>query len=260
MDSCFPQAFVGIDVAHAAQYALIEQHSLYACFAGVDAARKFPAADLQRIGAESLEFFRQGPAREIRHAAEAARVGVAQFAAIVEGKSHMRMLGKRLLGKVRCEVPGHAEMNQQRFRHLFSCGLGYGSLWHCAMGQLQQHELAKPLDSNDVASRQFALEYGGIIDKVCLAQRHPQNLASGDGRLQTARDSFYFRKFRHESNENNTTRGRAVKPSETARSAFLPADSAGLLLFLLIVRVRRMVRNDDRMLLERLERDLDGLF
>src|SRR5215472_9363179 len=59
MDSRFPQAFVSVDVTHAAQHALIEEQSFDAGSAGVNTARKFPGVDIKRIGAESPQFFRQ---------------------------------------------------------------------------------------------------------------------------------------------------------------------------------------------------------
>src|SRR5258708_31648853 len=70
-----PQTFVGVDIADAAQYGLIEQQSLDARTARADSLSEIQRAHLQRISAKVRELVGEQRAGEIRHASEAAGIG-----------------------------------------------------------------------------------------------------------------------------------------------------------------------------------------
>ena len=54
------------------------------------------------------------------HFAEAANVGVTKFAAVVEREEHMGMRRYGRFGRADDDLPGHAQMNQQRETYLAS--------------------------------------------------------------------------------------------------------------------------------------------
>src|SRR5215471_14650601 len=85
--------------------------------------------------------------------------------------------------------------------------------------ELQQHEFAEALDANDVPARQFTFNRAWIINKVRFAERNRENAASCDGVLQSARNGFDFRKFRHGLRKTNTERARNPELTAAPRRA-----------------------------------------
>jgi len=121
MDLGSPETFVGVDISDTAQDGLVEKQSLDARTARADAVGKGLGLDFKRLSAESQEFVVQRLTREISHAAEAARVGVAELAAIIEFEPNVGVLFVRFGSGLRREMAGHAEMNEQG-RLVFAIG------------------------------------------------------------------------------------------------------------------------------------------
>ena len=93
---------------------LIEEQRLDTRASGSDQGGKFIESRFERIEADLAKgrFPRLG--RKDSHLAETANVGVAKFAAIVEREKHVRMRGFGRLRRADDDLPGHAQMNEQR--------------------------------------------------------------------------------------------------------------------------------------------------
>ena len=85
--------FVGVDVAHAAQHALIEQQRFDAARANARARANSFSVISRESEAErgSTRFAAAAPAETRPHSAESADVGVAQLAAVVEREKNVRV-------------------------------------------------------------------------------------------------------------------------------------------------------------------------
>jgi len=192
MNFRMPQALVGVDIADASQCALIEQESFDARFAGFQERGEFRFGDFKRVSPKAAQFCRQVFGGQIRHAAEAASVGIAKFAAIVEEKSRVRVFRKWFGGGMRRKMASHAEMHEQRTRSVWMDG----NAILCA-GKAHQHEFSKAFHALDELSRQVPLERGWIINEIGFAQRDGHDAPPGNGLLQATSERFHFRKFWH---------------------------------------------------------------
>src|SRR5262249_34932624 len=188
-----PQALVRIDIADAPENGLIKEQGLDARSARADAISKFCGANLQRLSPKTQKLVSKRFTHKIGHATEAARIGVAKFAAIVEFEKDMSVLLMRLGRALRREMAGHTEMNEERafFTIRGRCSVRSGRR------KVQEHELAVTLDGFDAAARKMLLQRHGIIDEIGLAEPNGKNTAAGNGSSQAARNSLDFGKFRH---------------------------------------------------------------
>jgi hypothetical protein len=114
MDFGAPKALVGINIADAAQKALIEQERFDPGAAGSRLLYKFVNANFERVGAEGLQLFREGLRGQVSETAETARVGVAQLAIIVEQEKGVSMLSVRLRHGIWRDLSSHSEVHEQR--------------------------------------------------------------------------------------------------------------------------------------------------
>lgn len=187
IDSRSPEAFVGIDVSHASQDALIEQERFDAGAASAEFRGEFFFSSFERI---ETEFAESGFALAIgddSHASEAANIGVAKLAAVVESEKDVSVRDDRSLGGADDELPRHSQMNQQR---------GAGAIG--ARGLKIEHEkFSVSADGRDLAAGQGLLEGGRIVDEIRFAEANAEKSSSGQGGSKAARDGFYFGEFRH---------------------------------------------------------------
>src|SRR5580704_12249169 len=109
-----PQTFVRIDVSDAPQEPLIQQQRLDPCAARSRLLHKLLNGDFQRIRAEGSQLSRKWPCRQIGEATKSPRVGIAQFAIIVEQETGMGMFFARLRRGIRTNLSSHSEMHEQR--------------------------------------------------------------------------------------------------------------------------------------------------
>src|SRR5438046_1842109 len=114
MNFCAPETLVRINVADASQDGLIQQQRLDTRSTSTNPSREFLSADFQRVGPEIGELSSERRGGDIRHATEAAWIGVAKLSPVIERHPHMCVLLMRLFGARRGELPGHTEMHEQR--------------------------------------------------------------------------------------------------------------------------------------------------
>ena len=157
-----PEAFVGVDVAHAAKDGLIEQQSFDMCFARVDRSGELRFGGFERIEAERAEHVRLIRVRQDSNTSETASVGVTQFAAIVEGEEDVRVRARGRFGRVHDELAGHAEMNEQG---KFTVAVARGS-------EFKDDEFSVTADLVDAPAGEIAFERDGIVHEVRLAEAH----------------------------------------------------------------------------------------
>jgi hypothetical protein len=195
MDSGAPETFIGVDIADAAKDGLVEEESFDTRAPGTDACGECFGVDFERLGSKAQELVAQELAGQIGHPPETARVGVAEFSAIVEFEEDVGVLAVRRGGGLRSKVAGHTKVNEKSgllftvFRHRMAIGE--------ARRKTQQHELAEPFDGFDAATRKMLLEGNGIVDEIGFAEADGKNAAAGDRGGKSASDGFDFRKFGH---------------------------------------------------------------
>jgi hypothetical protein len=108
MNAGSPQAFVRVDVAHAAQDALVEQKRFYAGAASAQLRDEFLFGGFERIEAEFAEDGLVSAIGQHAHAAEAANVGVAELAAIIQGEEDVGVRDHRSFGWTGDELARHS--------------------------------------------------------------------------------------------------------------------------------------------------------
>src|SRR5258708_39367760 len=108
-----PQTFIRINVADAAQNALIQQQRFDLPIPRTDARDKLLSANQQRIGPKYRQLLREPRPGEIRHPSKSARIRVAQLPPIIKLKPHMRMLRRSLRRGTRRKLPRHSQMYEQ---------------------------------------------------------------------------------------------------------------------------------------------------
>jgi len=192
-----PQTFVGVDISDAAQDGLIEQQGLDAGAARADSLGKFLRAHLQGIRAKVRELVGEQRAGEIGHAPEAAGIGIAQLAAVVEPEPNMSVFCAGMRSRARGKLPGHSQVNQKGRGRCVSILRPFFLL--PGGGESEQHEFSVALDRFDLSSGKMLLKRRRIIDKVSFAQHDGQNAAADDALLQSARDGLDLGEFRHSS-------------------------------------------------------------
>jgi hypothetical protein len=182
-----PEAFVRVDVAHPAQDSLVEQERFDAGAASTQFRAEFFFGGFERIEAKFAE---SGFARTIgydSHASEAANVGVAELAAIIEREKNVSVRDYGSLGWTDDELARHSQVNQQR-----------GAAVIGARGLKIEHEkFSVPSHGGDLAAGQGLLHGGGIFDEIRFAQANAEESSSGQDGSETARDGFYFGEFGH---------------------------------------------------------------
>ncbi len=96
MNLRFPEALIGIDIADAAEHALVQQQRFDPRAPAANPVREFFLAHFERIGAESGQLFRKRYCRQVGDAPETPRIRVAQFAPIIQKQANMCVLFQRL--------------------------------------------------------------------------------------------------------------------------------------------------------------------
>src|SRR5208282_3471892 len=91
MNSRAPQAFVRVDIPHAAQYMLIEQQRLDSRAPRTQLRNELRFGRLKRIETELAEDGLAHPVVQNSDAPEPADVRVPELAAVIEREKHMRM-------------------------------------------------------------------------------------------------------------------------------------------------------------------------
>ena len=113
MDSGSPQTFVRVDVAHAAQDALVEQERFDARAVSAQFRAEFFLSSFERIEAELAQSGFAVAIFDDSHASEAANVRVAEFAAVVEREKNVSVRDDWSFGWADDELARHSQMNQQ---------------------------------------------------------------------------------------------------------------------------------------------------
>lgn len=113
MDFGAPETFIGVDVADAAEEALVQKKGFDAGAAAAKCGSEIGGADFERVGTKTGELGREQRFVEISHAAETAWIGVAEFAAVVEEQANVGVLFERQVGRSGGELAGHAEVDQE---------------------------------------------------------------------------------------------------------------------------------------------------
>lgn len=113
MDFSAPEAFIGVDVTDTAEEALIEQKGFDAGAAATKGGSEIGGGYFERVGTKTGEFVSEERFIEISHAAEATRIGVAEFAAVVEQHADVRVFFKRQVGRNGSKLTGHAEVDKK---------------------------------------------------------------------------------------------------------------------------------------------------
>src|SRR5438067_3764839 len=214
------QRLVGVDVAHAGDRLLVEQHCLQ---------RRAPALQLpvQLLGLE-LHVDRLRPkARHLlrrqqrllradQQAAETARVAIAQLPTVIEKENRVRVLLERRDLVDQAQLPGHAEMHDQQHVLLLPIH-GEAAFSSPFMGRYRQSRRrgraggagAKPNQNVFAPPRDgFDAHPDHRVDELLrlgMAHDGPKaQLAARDGpadevRAQVGDDRLYFWKLRHSS-------------------------------------------------------------
>ncbi len=191
-----PQALVRIDIAHAAQHALVQKESLDPRAPPANPIREFVSAHFERISAESGQFFGKQFFGQVGDAPETPRVGVAQFTPIIQEHADVRVFSQRLRRRTRGDLTGHSQMHEQRSRGRIPICRDVRS--HIRRRQPQKHEFAVTLDRFDLAARQVLFQRVRIVDKIRFTQRDGKNPPTEDRLPQSAGHRFDFGKFRHQ--------------------------------------------------------------
>ncbi len=215
MNSRSPQTFVRVDVAHASQNALIEQERFCAGAASTQFRGEFFFGGFERIEAE---FAQSGFARTVGdnpHASEAANVGVAELAAVVEREKNVSVRDHRRFSGANDKLTRHSQMNQQR---------GAGLIGTCRL-EVQQEKFSVSANGGDLAARQSLLHGGRIVDEIRLAQADTEKSSSGQDGSQAARNGFYLGEFRHGMDWTLAYRARML--TLTGRKANRRAEAPG---------------------------------
>src|SRR5262249_51653207 len=181
--------------ADATKNGLVEEESLDASASRADTRSEFFDIDFERLGSKSQELGAQRLPSEISHAAETARVCIAEVPAIVELEEDVSVLAVGLGGGLRSKVTGHTEVNEKSGLLGSVCRRGF------AIGngrrKAKQHELAETFDRLDATTREMLFECNGIVDEIGFAETDGENAAAGNCRGQAASNGFDFGKFGH---------------------------------------------------------------
>src|SRR6266513_85009 len=113
MNLRFPQTLIRIDISDAAQHALVQQQRLDPRASPANPVRKFHLAHFERIGAESGQLFGKQRFRQVSNAPKTPRIGVAQFAPIIQKYANVSVLLKSSPRRTRRDLAGHSQMYQQ---------------------------------------------------------------------------------------------------------------------------------------------------
>jgi hypothetical protein len=190
MDASPVQGLIAVNVAHAAEWVLIQQQGFDLPTAG-DQLSPLGQRDPQRIGR-----YRRNPPTDptfclIRisvyqpHSSEPPRVAEAQFHRLAaESNPQVRMLGRRLVRRSDDKPSGHAQVDNQG----------------PAAAEADSYLLAGAGDPlNPTASKRIIAWHVGAMGNARLDQAHRINHPPGQSTLKTTRNRFYFRKFRHDA-------------------------------------------------------------
>lgn len=195
MNFCAPKTFVGIDIADSAEKTLIEKKGFDASTPRAGLLDEVPRADVERIRAKGAEFLGERRFGNIGETAEAAGIGVAQLARVVEGQANMGVLGAWLRSRLGRDLSGHAQMNEQRCGGCVAVG-GDGGITNRGR-ETQQHEFAVAFDRFDGSAWKVLLEVGRVVNEIRLAEANGNDAPAKYGAAKAAGDSFYFGKFGH---------------------------------------------------------------
>src|SRR5713226_1716249 len=199
MSFCFPQTLIRVDIADTAQHALIQQQCLDPRAPFANSVRKFLFAHFEWIGTESGQLFGKKRFRQIGDAAKTPRIGIAQFAPVIQKQANVSVFFQRLPGWTRRDLAGHSQMHEQRCgRRIPICN---SAEFLIRRRQSQQHEFAVTLHRFDLAARQVLLQRGRIIDKIRFTQHDRKDPPSENRLPQSAGYRFDFGKFRHKKSE-----------------------------------------------------------
>src|SRR5580698_5473988 len=195
-----PQTLVRVDVSHTTQELLIQQQSFDSRAARPCLPHKFPDANLQRVGTERKQFFRERTCRKISEPPESSRIGVAQLAIVVEQEARVSVFFTRMGGGIRRNLSGHSEVHEKRGRSRIT--VRHREPNAADRRETQQHELAITLDGFDLPAGEMLLKRSRVIDKIGFAQPYGQNPAAHNRAPQASRYCFDFGKFWHEGISN----------------------------------------------------------
>jgi hypothetical protein len=199
MDLRPPQTLVGIDISDATQETLIEKKRFDPRAAGSRLLDKFLDRDFEGIGAEGLQFLGERLGGQVSKPAEAARVGVAQLAVVVEQKKRVRVFLTRLSRGPGGNLSSHSEVHEERSRR--SVAVCCRRIVPIDRRQPQQHKFSIALDGVDLPAGKMLLERSGIVNEIRFPEPHGYYSSADNRAPQASRYRFDFGKFRHKGSQ-----------------------------------------------------------
>jgi len=109
-----PQTLIGVDIADAAQEALIQQQRFDPGPAVACLPHEIFDANFQGIGTKGAEFFRESFGGEVSEPPKPAWIGVTQFAIVIEQEKCVGVLLTWLSSGSGRDLSGHSEVNKER--------------------------------------------------------------------------------------------------------------------------------------------------
>jgi hypothetical protein len=183
-----PEAFVGVDVAQAAQHVLIEQERFYTSLARAQPAAEFRFSQLERIGAQGGDQRGKLLGRGDAHVAEAADIRVAKLAAVVEREPDVGVGRGGGGGFVEDQLASHAQMDDQPEGRRSGRG-GFGI-------ELEEEHFAVAADFGEAAAGEQRFDSLGLVNEIGFAETDGEDAAAGEG-SEAAGYGFDFGKFGH---------------------------------------------------------------
>src|SRR5262245_16379552 len=217
------QRLVRVDVAHAGDRLLVQQHGLERRPSAPKRAVKLVRFEggVDRFRAQSRHLLRrqQGVQRAREQAAKAPRVAVAQFASVVESEDGVRVFLEGCGRVDDAQLARHAEVDDQ----------------HNRVGQMQVDVLAPPCHRLDAHARHRVDE---LLRLGMADDRWKREVAAHDGapdemRTQVRDDRLDFRELRHQARTTASLRTSAqlgptfISTSIPVSSSYAPVITRG---------------------------------
>jgi hypothetical protein len=192
-----PQTLIRINIPHPAEHALIHQERFDLRTPARDRLPKIFLAHLQRIESQPSNQCLALPIEKDPYPPKSPNIRVTKLAPIVQRKKEMRMRRNGSHRRSHHNLPGHAQMHQQRnFPAVFSAPFPL---------EPNDHEFAESFDARNTCPRQFPLERRRIINKIRLrTQTHAHDSPPRQHQPQATHHSLHFRKFRHLVHKGST--------------------------------------------------------
>ena len=162
MNPCAPQAFVCVNVPHAAEDMLIQQQRLDPGTSPAELRAKLILCCFQRIKSYTAQNLRSRAAGQKPNVPEPANIGVAQLAPVIECEENVGMRRHARFRRARHDLARHPEMNHQR--QVLRVPIRSVEINH--------QEFSVSSHAGDLKPRQQPLNGGRVLDEIGFAQSH----------------------------------------------------------------------------------------